>query len=55
MKFIFILIFIYCSYYTFKLGVSVWKQGKKIRGIFINLLAIFIVSLSYWVFIIISK
>lgn len=48
MKWIIVLVYILICFYTVKVGIEVWKEGKKFASINIMILALAILLLSIW-------
>ncbi|UZQ51479.1 hypothetical protein [Clostridium kluyveri] len=49
MGWIIILVYILICFYTVKVGIEVWKEGKKFASINIMILALVILFLSIWI------
>ncbi|EDK33742.1 hypothetical protein [Clostridium kluyveri] len=49
MKWIIVLVYILICFYTVKIGIGVWKEGKKFASINIMILALIILFLSIWI------
>lgn len=49
MKLIFILIYLFVTWYTLKYARIVWKQGQKLSSIIITVLALTLIALAIYV------
>lgn len=49
MKWIIVIVYILICFYTVKVGIEVWKEGKKFASINIIILALIILFLAIWI------